>query len=59
VTETAALPFGAYQPTALQARIVQAATIDSWAGDLIGALAGAGYETSGELAQNGMFALPE
>jgi FkbM family methyltransferase len=39
--------------------IVLEANIDSWDGDLIGALATAGYETSGELAQNGIFALPD
>ncbi len=39
--------------------IVLEANIDSWDGDLIGALATAGYETSGTLAQNGIFALPD
>jgi hypothetical protein len=50
----AAVPRGLY-PKA----VILEANIDSWAGDLIGALAGAGYETSGHLAQNGIFALPE
>lgn len=39
--------------------IVLEANIDSWDGDLIGALAKAGYETSGALAQNGVFVLPD
>jgi FkbM family methyltransferase len=54
------IPYLAAVPRALYPKaVILEANIDSWAGDLIGALAGAGYETSGELAQNGIFALPE
>ena len=35
------------------------ANIDSWDGDLIGALSAAGYQTSGALVKNGIFVLPD